>query len=264
MKAQPFESTDLHFLKELQQPGWSDITTHFNFYLSSPFCFAIKIVADEKVVGIGAYVLHDDVAWLAHIIVHADYRNRGIGRNITQSLVDSLKGKCETIYLIATGMGEPVYKKLGFIAEADYLFFKGGNFGESKISDNIKSYSPEYLNDIIALDKEAYGENREIHFSEYLPESFAFIEGNKVTGFYLPAFGDGLIISKSKTAGAELMKLRSNKFETFIFPSENETAIACLKSNNYSQFRVAKRMRLGKERKWKPQNIYNRVSGQIG
>ncbi|HTB06734.1 MAG TPA: GNAT family N-acetyltransferase [Bacteroidia bacterium] len=265
MNAFPFTTADLPFLNEFQQPGWGDITTHFNFYLSQPFCFAIKIVADKKIIGIGAYVLHDDVAWLAHIIVHADYRNKGTGRYITQCLVDSLKGKCETIYLIATDMGEPVYKKVGFVVEADYLFFNNGNFGkDQQISENIKPCSDNYLSEIKELDKEVYGENREMHFLEYMAESSVFIENNKVQGFYLPKFGDGLILSKNPIAGTELMKLRSKAFENFIFPSENKVAASCLLSNNYVQYRIAKRMRLGKERKWIPENIYNRVSGQIG
>ncbi|MGP8214815.1 MAG: GNAT family N-acetyltransferase [Bacteroidia bacterium] len=265
MDALLFENADLKYLNELQPTGWDNITPAFNFYLDSAFCKAIKVVAGEKIIGIGAFIIHEGVAWLAHIIVHKDYRNKGTGGFITQYLIDHIPGKCETIYLIATDMGEPLYKKLGFVAEAGYSFFNNGSFNNAtEISDNIKSFSEEYLEQILSLDKEAYGENREAHLKDYIYGSFVFVADNKVQGFYLPAFGNGLIVATGPIAGTELMKLRSKSFDTFILPSGNKPAIACLLNHNYSRFRVAKRMRLGKNRAWQPGNIYNRVSGQIG
>jgi hypothetical protein len=265
MNLLPFERTDLDSLKELQPTGWDNITPHFNFYLNSSFCFPMKVISDDKVIGIGASILHDNVAWLAHIIVHSGYRNKGIGSFITQNLINALKSKTETIYLIATDMGEPVYKKLGFIAEADYLFFNNGSFGgDVVIADYIKPYEEEYLTKVLAIDLEVYGETRAMHIRPFLPDSFVFINNNKVEGFYLPRFSNGLIVAKNANAGTELMKLRSKAFEYFIFPSDNKPATDYLVKHNYTHFRTAKRMRLGKSRIWQPENIYNRVSGQIG
>ena len=265
MEVLPFTHTDLDSLTELQPTGWDNITPIFNFYLRAEFCFPFKIILAKKVVGTGVFLVHDDVAWLAHIIVHAQYRNKGIGKQITQYLVDHIPHQCKTIYLIATDLGEPVYKKLGFIAEADYAFLNNGSFGSDITpSANVKPFEKKYENEILTMDKSTSGENREMHFKDNLEGSFVFVANNKVEAYYLPAFGNGLIVGTNPIAGTELMKLRSKVSETFILPAANKAAISCLLSNNYNQFRIAKRMRLGKARNWQPTNIYNRVSGQIG
>ncbi len=265
MEVLPFTHTDLDALQELQPAGWDNITPAFNFYLGSNFCFPVKIVVNGKVIGTGVSIIHDDVAWLAHIIVHADYRNKGIGKHITQYLIDRIPVKCKTIYLIATDLGEPVYKKLGFVTETDYAFYKDGSFGtDITLSSNILPFKEEYLNQLLAIDKEASGENREMHLKEYLQGSFVLIENNKVKAYYLPEFGNGLIIGIDTVAGIELMKLRSKKYYYFILPADNKAATDCLIKHNYVHFRTAKRMILGTNRPWQPMNMYNRISGQIG
>ncbi|MBL0009542.1 MAG: GNAT family N-acetyltransferase [Saprospiraceae bacterium] len=96
------------------------------FYITSDFCFPIKVSIDHKIAGTGTAIIHHDVAWLAHIIVHPDFRNQGIGKLITESLVKMAHAKsCDTLYLLATELGEPVYRKIGFETETEYLFFKG-------------------------------------------------------------------------------------------------------------------------------------------
>lgn len=264
MQLLPFTIADLPRLEELQPEGWDNLTPIFNYYLRSDFCHPLKIVIDNETIGTGVSIIHNDVAWLAHIIVHKDHRNMGIGQQVTKYLIDSIPAYCKTIYLIATDMGEPVYKKLGFVAEADYAFLNKGSFGAFTGSENVKPFEAKYETEILAIDKAASGENRSMHFSGYLQDSFVYVANDKVEGYYLPAFGNGLIIATHPIAGIEMMKLRSKKSDTFILPNDNKTAVNCLIQNNYNLFRIAKRMRLGKEREWHPELIYNRVSGQIG
>ncbi len=264
MVLQPFTLADVPVLQDLQPEGWDNLTPIFNYYLRSDFCYPLKIVIDNKVIGTGVSIIHDDVAWLAHIIVHKDHRNKGVGQQITQHLINSIPTHCKTIYLIATDMGEPVYKKLGFIAEADYAFLNKGSFGTFTSSDNVTPFEAKHEAEILAIDKAASGENRAMHFSGHLQDSFVYVVNDKVEGYYLPAFGNGLIVAINPTAGIEMMKLRSKKSDTFILPKDNKAAVDCLVKNNYNLFRIAKRMRLGAEIPWQPKNIYNRVSGQIG
>ena len=117
------ENGDLNFIAELQPLGWQDIVPTIDFYTKSHFCLPIKVTIDKKIVAIGTAIVHNDIAWLAHIIVHPDNRNQGIGNLITKTLVENLESKrCDTIYLIATALGEPVYKKLGFETETDMYY----------------------------------------------------------------------------------------------------------------------------------------------
>ena len=171
---QPLEHSDINLITGLQPEGWQDITSIIDFYTKSSFCFPIKVIIDKKIVGIGTAIIHNDVAWLGHIIVHPDNRNQGIGKMITQALVDNVWRKnCDTIYLIATDLGEPVYKKIGFETETEYLFFKDIKPDGSWIpSENIVACTDDFKKQIARLDKEISGEDRLLHLEPYFEDAF--------------------------------------------------------------------------------------------
>ena len=265
MDIQPLQHNDAELITELQPEGWPDISGIIKFYIQSSFCFPIKIILEEKIVGIGAAIIHNDVAWLAHIIVHRDNRNQGIGRIITQSLIDISRSKdCHTVYLVATDPGEPVYKKLGFEIETEYIFFKYPEPNMDWITSNaIIPFDAKHKIQIALLDKKISGEERMMHLEEFLAGSYVYIQNEVIEGFYLPALGDGLIVSDKITAGLELMKFRLTTKNHAVFPVDNIAAITFMHENNFIEFRRAKRMRLGPTRNWQPENIYNRIGGNL-
>ena len=266
MEIQILENNDLTLLADLQPSGWQDILPAIRFYLQSNYCFPIKVVLNNKIVGIGTTIIHGNTAWLAHIIAHPLFRNIGIGRLITQKLVKSLFEKnIGTIYLIATEIGQPVYEKIGFLIETEYLFFKDLNANKSiAVSNNIVPIIEEYSNQILNLDFKVSGENRTELIKPNLAEGFAYLNGDIVEGFYLPNLGEGLIIANKNNAGLALMKLRMTTKDNISFPIENKVARDYLYSLNYKEFKTAKRMRLGIKRAWEPKNIYNRIGGNLG
>jgi len=263
MEIQDLKQSDVSSLNDLQPSGWKDILSIFDFYSKSSFCFPIKVTINNKIVGIGTRVIHNDIAWLAHIIVNIDYRNKGIGKLITQTLINSLKKECTTIYLIATDLGAPLYEKIGFKKETDYLFFKDINT-KWEISKNIKLYKESMKDTITNLDQKVSGERRMFHIEKHLQSSYIFKKDNIVEGFYLPSFGEGMIIADTSPAGIELMKLRLLTKERATFPSDNLTATNFLHRNNYIVHKTAMRMRLGKKRNVLFSKIFNRIGGHIG
>lgn len=260
------EYSDIDLITSLQPTGWSDITPAIQFYTNSTFCFPIKATIDGKIVGIGTAIIHEDIAWLAHIIVHPENRNQGIGKLISQTLVESSHSKnCNTIYLIATDFGEPVYKKIGFETETEYLFFKGIKPNRSwTTSKNIISFTDQFKTQIINLDQQVSGEFRLVQLEQHLMNGFVFQQNNIIEGFYLPTFGEGLIIAKTNIAGLELMKLRLTAKENAAFPIDNLSATEFMRQNKFEKFKIAKRMRLGMKRLWHPTGIYNRIGGNLG
>lgn len=257
---------ELNLISDLKPEGWNDIQMSFSFYVQSSFCFPVKVVIDDTIVGLGAAIIHNDVAWLGHIIVHADQRGNGIGQRITHALIDIAKqNNCETIYLIATELGVPVYEKLGFIADTEYLFFKDINLDkELLISDQIVPYKQGFRDEISIIDQVAAGENRMMHLEEALKNGFVYIDHHKVEGFYLPALGDGLIVANNSSAGLELLKLHLKSNEKVSFPIDNLSARDFLYSNGFREYDVAKHMRFGNIRSFKLENIYNRIGGNVG
>ncbi len=253
-------------LTELQPPDWSDITPHIKYYIDSPYCDPIKIVSENKIAGIGSTLKHTDSAWLAHIIVHPEYRNRGIGKMITDALVKSLdRRKYKTIYLIATELGYPVYLKSGFEIETEYADFDAGSgLPDYKLSSSIIPFNENHRSEVLKLDKFVTGENRLNRLDEHIQNSSVYVSNGKVCGAYFPKFGEGLIIAYEEEAGIELMKLRLQKMKNAFFPADNKAAFEFYSRGNFKLDKYSKRMRLGKKKKLHLENMYNRVSGQIG
>ena len=266
MSLEKLQTEDINKLSELQPEGWDDIRPHFSSYIISPYCEPVKITDDGKIAGVGTYIRHRTTAWLAHIIVHKDHRNKGYGLQITNALLQRLKKfRMRTIYLIATELGYPVYLKAGFELESEYVHFNGECLSrEIKLSHSIIPFDKKYREDILKLDRTVSGEYRERIIKENIGTSHIFLKSDKVKGVYFPAFKDGLIIASTHEAGTELMKLRMSERDTAGFPAENITAYNFLTENGFTQIKNSKRMIYGKHRKWKPGSLYNRISGGLG
>ena len=267
MQILPFEVANLNELESLQPPDWLDLKIAFRYYLHHfGFCNPIKIVINSCIVGIGTTIIHNDVAWLAHIVVHPDFRKQGIGKIITTTLIESVKKhSCKTILLVSTDLGKPVYEKIGFEIVGEYAFLRNDNYGnEGEISENIQKLDQKYFDAVLILDQKVSGEDRSNQIEDYFLDSFVYLEKNKICGYYLPAFGAGLIVAENEEAGIELIKLRNKTHNIATLPSENESALKFLKENNFKQYRTAKRMSLGEKLNWHPEMFFNRISGQIG
>lgn len=257
---------EIDSLHELQPDGWPDIIPVFKFYTSSSFCFPIKIRLDNIIVGIGAGIKLGNTGWLAHIIVRADQRNKGIGSAVVDNLLNKLKEEgCESISLIATELGYPVYKKFGFADQTDYVFFERSEpLKDLRVSENVIPFSDSFVEEIFSLDQTVSGETRREMLIDKLDNSYVYRRNGKVFGFYLPDLGEGLIVASDAEAGIELMKVRSSGANKSVLPVNNNAAISFLTQNGFSEYRRAKRMVLGKEFGWQPDKLFNRIAGNLG
>ena len=261
-----FEDRDLLNLPELQPPTWGDLIPRFRHFIDAAFCFPIKISFHEKMIGIGASICHGDSAWLACIVVHPDYRNQGLGTIITQKLMHDLDPtKYQTIFLDATKLGFPVYQKLGFETELEYLHLKS----EETIPvladmTNVCNYSEQFMDSILTLDQWVSGEDRRQTLMTHIAGAKLFLKDQKLEGFYIPGLSDGVIVASNEEAGLTLMKLRLQTRSFAIFPESNKAALKMLTSLHLDHYRSSKRMRWGKARTWMPQMLFNRISGQLG
>jgi len=256
---------DLPLVGGLQPEGWPPITPAFQLYLHSNFCFPIKCTIDEQLVGLGATILHNQTAWLAHIIVSPSYRRKGIGAQITKSLIQiAEKYYCKTILLIATTLGEPVYTRLGFQKESEYVFLQNGNI-QYQPEEIIHPYTVQFRKSILKLDHAVSGEDRSKLLMSHLDKARVVIHDGKVTGAYLPTLGEGLVIAETEKAGLALITERLAPDKNRIaLPSENTNALRFLAANGYSEFLRGSRMYLGDPLCWQPSNLYSRIGGNMG
>lgn len=265
MQPELLTSDDLVGLKVLQPPEWDDIAVPHQWYLESPNCIPLKWKTGDHICGIGTVILHEDTAWLAHIIVHPAHRNNGLGGLITRNLVEQVdRSKYKTIYLIATDLGYPVYLKVGFELEATYGLFTSDKLMMAETSAYILPFQTCHAPEVFALDRKVSGEGRQATLDLHLKDAFVFHRNDKVEGAFFPGLGNGLIIAENAEAGIELMKLRLQKLQFALCPLDNEAGVNFLTVQNYTPGKISRRMRIGAKREWQPTGLYNRVSGQIG
>jgi ribosomal protein S18 acetylase RimI-like enzyme len=266
MPPEPVINSDVQGLTALQPDGWLDIRPPFEYYLKTPFCHPVKVVIQNKIAGIGTGISFGATGWLAHIIVSPEFRRQGIGSSIVDYLCQGLKGAgCETISLIATDLGYPVYTKLGFIVQDEYLVLKRAELlPQASPSLNIVQLTGTEADDVLALDKNISGEDRGKVLAGKLDTYYVYKENQETIGYYLPALGEGLIAAETAAAGIELMKVRCAAAKQSCVPVKNKEGIAFLKNNGYKEMRRARRMIWGKEFPWQSHKVYNWIAGNFG
>ncbi len=260
------QNEDIDQLNLLQPSDWDDIRPYFYYYSASSFCNPIKITDANRIMAVGTIIKHQDTAWLAHLIVHTEFRNQGLGKILTNALVERADPKIfKTIYLDATDMGYPVYKKVGFEIEMDYMHLNGELLNLNlKNPASVIPFDEKYRNEVMELDKITSGEHREVIFSDHLKSSMLYLSDGKVRGAYFPSFFDRYIMADLPEAGTELMKLRMRVKNSTKLPIINQPGIDFLIENNYKEVRRSRRMILGAKREWKAENNFNRISGGLG
>ncbi len=262
------DKSDVSGLNSLPPKDWNfDYEAFLEMYLTKDYFHPFVLVLDEKVIGTGNVFIRGSVGWLAHIIVDEKYRGRGLGSEMTTFLVNFLKElKCETMLLIATELGEPVYRKVGFRKLSDYYRFDTTESEEFKLSPEIQRLSEENIQEVCELDAIINGENRAHLISTYVEGGYGcFDTDGELTGFYLPNFGRGLVLAKNRECGLKLLEQKhAQKGARTFLPQENQAAISFLRSLGLKEGTKSCKMILGKQNTWHPELIYSYGSGFCG
>ncbi|MBN1791330.1 MAG: GNAT family N-acetyltransferase [Bacteroidales bacterium] len=267
MKFLPITSYDLDEIKHLQPEDWSDIIPDMEFYIRSGFCRTVKACVDNRIAGIGVMIVYDNTAWLAHIIVDASFRNRGIGLGIVSELLQGLRDyPVTTCMLTATELGKPVYVKAGFRTVSEYIFMNREKSGlDYPVAPNIVEYNAQHRAQILQMDRRVSAENRERLLITHLEGSQVYLKNGIVQGYFIPGLKEGPVIAENPEAGMELLKVKFTQAERIVLPSENITGIEFLKQNGYAETPIkGTRMVLGENLTWQPEMIFSRIGGNFG
>jgi GNAT superfamily N-acetyltransferase len=267
MVIEPITISDLDKLGFLQPEGWSDIGPDLEFYVKSDFCYPVKAVAENKIAGIGASIVFQHTAWLAHIIVDAGFRNRGIGYQIVDNLLTNLnKSGTHTCLLTATQLGQPVYLRAGFRNAAEYIFLdREKPWQENPVESNIVGFKEEFRDEIYEMDGKATGEGRQLLLSPFLENARLYIGNNKMMGYFVPGLREGLIIAENEEAGFALMNAKYSAVDRAVLPAENKAGVGFLLKHGFvDSGKKGTRMIRGEDIPWKPEMIFSRIGGNVG
>lgn len=262
------QASDIPGLNKLKPVDWDfDFEAFTSKYFNDDFYYAFVLIKENSIVGTGNVFLKGKVAWLANIIIDEKHRGQGLGFEMTEFLVQFIKAKGgETQILIATKLGESVYKKVGFKKISEYKCFDIKLDAPTTTSESIRNLLPSDLEDVYSLDNEVNGEDRRHLLDKYYKTGLGYFDtGNKLLGIYLPDFAQGLILAKSDMVGLEFLKIKHSKIgQRTLIPIENKAGVGFLESFGDRVGTAASRMILGAENNWKPKFIYSYGGGYCG
>ncbi len=269
LKIRDLAAAEVSALKEFAPPEWNvDLSAVFSRHFGQPYFHPIAAELDGSMVGCANGLLHGSTGWLGNVVVLPDFRGRGIGRLLTESLVRYFQAEgVRHQILVATSMGEPIYRKLGFVVSSYYVFFARPDGVTAPDGDPAtRAFEPQDEPALLALDQEVTGETRPAFLRRYPAGARVHVgSSGALDGYYLPALGTGLLIAADDEAGLALLRHRlAQPGNVAVVPEQNQVAIEFLSEHGYSETSRAPRMTLGPEISWHPERVYCRGAGFCG
>ena len=97
--------------------GWNQTMNDWKLLFENPENVCIVAEKDNRVAGTATALNHENkIAWIGMVLVDKSLRGQGAGKMLLENIINRLK-HVESVKLDATPAGEPLYRKLGFIAE---------------------------------------------------------------------------------------------------------------------------------------------------
>lgn len=234
-------------------------------------CFAAKI--GGRLVGTVTTIRYgQDLGWIGMMLVHPEFRGRGIARQLMAAAVQWLQaGGVRCIRLDATPAGEPVYLRMGFLPEwtfwrwqraaapavikADSEFGRGTAHSSraSQLAHTTALSAPG-----LELDREAFGTNRSALLQLLAADCRICLQAVDAEtpaerGFGMLRSGRradylGPVTAGSPALGRQLTAELLRQAEGVVFwdvPELNPEAVALAEQHGLQRLRPLTRMRLG-------------------
>ncbi|SHM66093.1 Acetyltransferase (GNAT) domain-containing protein [Bacillus sp. bc15] len=129
----------------------------------------------KELIASAAIILYGEaLASIGMVIVHPNYKGRGIGKVITNSCMSSVSAQTP-IMLIATDEGKPLYEKLGFRVVSYVSKYICNSYNVNDYCVGNEDYMVKYeecdLEKIIKIDENAFGTNRKVFLKKRIMQS---------------------------------------------------------------------------------------------
>lgn len=266
MKIRKIKNSEIKYAQDLLPANWdSNLEELFRKHGDEGIFHPLAAVKNDTIIGYGNAFIFGKTAWLGNINVEREYRRQGIGIEMTAQLLQHcFRSGATSINLIATETAEPLYRKLGFVEDTLYLFYRGWYDGD--IHGRIDRIEGRDRCSILEINYQVTGEVKDSVLQEYLPSGYKYLDDNgKISGFYLPDYGNGMILAMDDIAGRDLLKFKHHKRDTLsVLSEENESGVTFLEEMNFRKVSKSKRMYLGDYTPWLPQNTYSRGTTYTG
>ncbi len=266
MKIRRILTGEVETAEQLLPENWNaDLTRLCSTYEGSPDFHPLVAVKNSSVAAYGQALIFEESAWLGNIFVGREFRGLGLGRTLTDELIDRCyDGGARSIHLIATDMGEPLYKRIGFNEDTRYLFYRGSCEGE--INSSISPVEEGDWRTILNINYRVTGEVRDSILKDHLSQGFKYLDSKgNISGFYLPTFGNGMILAMSDQAGRALLRFKHSTGQTIsVLSEENQAGVDFCEEMNFTKTAASMRMYFGAYTEWHPACTFSRGTTYTG
>ncbi|TKH34073.1 MULTISPECIES: GNAT family N-acetyltransferase [Bacillus cereus group] len=154
--------------------GWDYNREEIDTVFNSGIVYGVWNERKELIASAAIILYGEALASIGMVIVHPDYKGRGIGKIITEACVTSVSAQTP-IMLIATDEGKPLYEKLGFRAVSYVSKYICNSYNAKdycvRNEDYVMNYEEGDLEKIIKIDEYGFGTNRKEFLKKRIMQS---------------------------------------------------------------------------------------------
>lgn len=141
---------------------WNQLEDDWRAFLDSPDGGGRLAEREGVVAGTVTFLRYGRCfSWLSMMLVDPDARRVGIGTRLLAAALDALGGEA-CVYLDATPVGEPLYRRFGFTGEYELvranITVPSGRFGP--VPDTVRPMAAGDWAEVFALDRQVFGADR--------------------------------------------------------------------------------------------------------
>ena len=216
-----------------------------------------------KVVGASSCLAFVRTGWIGGVAVSQAHRRRGLGRELTEVAQRALAARGVTTSLLhATGMARPLYERMGFRAEAEFLELHGPALpGPAGAAPQVRPGTPNDFAAILDLDRTATGEDRRRLLRALWPQGGLVYDAGTVRGFALrqTAGAAGAVIAAEPDAGEALADaaVTGGGILRVPMPATQKRLRQSLERRGFREALRTTRMHLGPPPEWHADRIFS-------
>ena len=192
---------------------WGVRREWLEFAATQPACTPIVAEADGQIVATGVGTANGPVGWIGTIFIAPDRRGRGLGRAITQAIIDRLESAgCRSLALVATTEGRQLYERMGFEVHSRYHILQAIGLSPGGGTDGVRAFDGNDLPAIERLDRAGTGEDRSHAIRRFASADTTRVatgDDGEVEGYVLRApWGGGATIARTTEAALRILTAR--------------------------------------------------------
>jgi GNAT superfamily N-acetyltransferase len=258
---------------------FGDRRAWFEFATTHAACSPVVAELDGTIVGSGVGTANGPAGWIGAIWVAPEHRRAGLGRALTQAVIDALEAAgCRTLLLVATDEGRRLYERMGFTLETHYRILEApgsqptGAEPAGNLDPAIRPYRPADLDALVTLDRAATGEDRHHIIERFAtPTSTRVLElEGAVRGFVIRApWGGGASVAPASADALRIHEARrsasgpAGRVRVGIVEG-NRSGLAAFKAAGYRGRWSAPRFIRGDALNWRPDWIWGQFNFALG